>query len=342
RQAARQTIPPPPPPPSRVVEEPVSDAAATSDPANARGVDTEPGLDTGPDFADRGLESMRPPDPPRRPPPLPSGVLDLGAAPTVAFGPLARDSGAETLLALDGLRHRGGGQVLVSTDLDLKRVSLEVRLGGEWRTLTAEATAVDLAPGERPAWPLRLRTGECPEGASASAGYSLKVEADGADGRRLSLSVPLGVEVVADPWLRCWWPILALACGALLIGIGVHGYASPSRFAPRANLVLSPEEDMAEGFPHPLRGQRGSRSGFYRDARLFLREDLRLDRRSGGAWVRLRADGRRLRLKAIGGAVYRQTVDGEWEPLGDGESTVRPGSIYRNEIASIYFEYRQS
>jgi hypothetical protein len=124
-------------------------------------------------------------------------------------------------------------------------------------------------------------------------------------------------------------------------GVVVHGFVSPSRFAPRLGVMLSPEEDLNEGFFHPLRAQRGSGAGFYRDARVYVRPDYRLSASPQGALARLRADRAHVRVQPLPGAsVYRQTADGRWEPMPPDESLARFGLLYRNESGSLYFEVR--
>jgi hypothetical protein len=100
---------------------------------------------------------------------------------------------------------------------------------------------------------------------------------------------------------------------------------------------------MGEGFFHPIRGQRGSRSGFYRDARIWISHDFRLTGRPHGAVARLRADHKMVRIQpAPGAALWRQNADGVWEQIPPGESTARFGDVYRNDAGTLFFELRNA
>jgi hypothetical protein len=193
-----------------------------------------------------------------------------------------------------------------------------------------------------------LRIGSCPEGSRrrrfkirlAGTGTTL---APGPGGRLPDSAVPLALEVVPEPWLRCWWPVVALGLGAAALGVLAYGVWSPSRFSGQLGVVLSPEADMTEGFLHPIRGQRGSRSGLFRDARIYVCHDYRLSGRSRHALARLRADAAQVRIRALPGeAVWRQSADGGWEALPPGESPARYGTVYRNDLGSLYFELRNA
>jgi hypothetical protein len=108
-------------------------------------------------------------------------------------------------------------------------------------------------------------------------------------------------------------------------------------------VYLSPEEDMAEGYPHSVRRTRGGGSGFYRHATVYVCEDYRLAGRADGALACLRADGRRVRIRPVNGsAVWRRAVDGEWERLSSDESSARFGTLYRNDAGNLFFELRNT
>src|SRR5262249_17281483 len=199
-----------------------------------------------------------------------------------------------------------------------------------------------LAQGGGLAWPVRLRVVDGPEG-SGRREFRRVVTATDADGREQKSVVPLAVEVVPEPWLRCWWPLLALALGAALAGFVAYGFWSPSRFPGRLGVVLSPEADMNEGLLYPIRCQRGPGSGFFRDARAHVCQDFRLSGRARSAVALLRAEAKQVRIAAApGAAVWRRGADGGWEPLPAGESTARFGTIYKNDLGSLFFELRNA
>lgn len=274
------------------------------------------------------------------------GRLRFGRLSPVGLGRAGSDSETVGQLDLGPADVRGEFEVKVTTPFDLTRSVLEIDLGDPgagWVPLGSTPQTLRLAEGGRRTWPVRLRVGGCPEASPAGRNFDLVLEATGADGRPIRATVPIQAVVVADPWLHCWWPVLALAAGLLVAAVVAHGYWSPSRFPPRLGVVLSPEEDIGEGFFHPIRAQRGSRSGFYRDARIYIGQDFRLSGRPRNALARLRADRKLVRIEAAGGAaVWRQNADGVWEPLPPGESTARFGDLYKNDAGTLFFELRNA
>lgn len=158
----------------------------------------------------------------------------------------------------------------------------------------------------------------------------------------MSLSVPLLVEVIEDPWLVCWWPTLVMIGACLLTALVLYGFLSPSRFPPHLGVVISPEEDLEEGMLHHIRSQPGAGSGFFRDARIYV-GPYQLSRRHHGALARLRADSGRILIEPVHGAsLWRRNLDGVWEPAAEGESPARIGTVYRNEMKTLFFAVRGS
>ena len=126
-----------------------------------------------------------------------------------------------------------------------------------------------------------------------------------------------------------------------MIAAIIYGFIYPFRFPSHAGLQISPEENLAEGFYYPLKRQPASRIGFYRHARVFLTDDYRIAGKPGGAFARLRADRSNVMLRPENGrAVWKQRFDGDWEAVHAEESPVRPGTVYRNEEKTVYFEVR--
>jgi VWA domain-containing protein len=271
------------------------------------------------------------------------GRLDLGRPGAVHLGQAQSGTTVEDRLDLAGATVRGEFEVRVSSSFGLDRSALEIDLGDGWVPLGRQPRSFRLSETGPHSWPVRLRVGECPQGTPAGRRFELVLESTAADGRPLRAAVPLEVVVVEDPWLHCWWPVLAAGAGLLVAGVLLHGWWSPSRFAPRLGVVLSPEEDVNEGFFHPIRAQRGSRSGFYRDARVFIRQDYRLSGHARDAVARLRADEKLVRIQPVHGSVlWRQTADGTWEQVPQEESTARFGNLYRNETGNLFFEIRNA
>jgi len=271
------------------------------------------------------------------------GRLQFGRATPVKLGRIKSESTAAGQLDLGSADVRGQFDVNVSTPFQGARELLEVDLGKGWVPLGKDPQTLRLAEGSRRAWPLRLRAGSCPEPLPAGKPIDVVVTGTNVDGRVVSTKIPVEAEIVADPWLHCWWPVIAAALALGAIGILIHGYWLPSRFPPRLGVVLSPEEDLNEGFLHPIRAQRGSRSGFYRDARIYVCDDFRLNSHPRNAVARLRANRKQVRITpASGAAVWRQNAEGVWEQIPPGESTARFGDVYRNDMATLFFELRNA
>ncbi len=194
-------------------------------------------------------------------------------------------------------------------------------------------------PSDQLNWPIRLRTGKCPEGMHASEIFHIFIEGVGIDEQIEQTEIAVSVEIIELPWLECWWKFLAIALGILIIGILIHGFLSPYRFSSRFGVVLSPEEDITEGFFHPNRAVRGRKIGFYRAAIIYICADYRLSNKSTGAIARLRADGNRVLIMPIrGNTLYKQNVDGEWEILADEETPARTNTLYKDNLGTLFFE----
>ncbi|MDQ3281416.1 MAG: VWA domain-containing protein [Acidobacteriota bacterium] len=271
------------------------------------------------------------------------GRVRFGAAVPIAFGRLKSESEADGLLDLRSADVRGAFDLQISTPFRSSRSALEIDMGKGWVELDATPRTLRLEERGPRTWRVRLRAGECPAAHPAGRRFEIVLAGTGANGRPIRTNIPVTAEIVADPWLHCWWPVLALAAGCFASGVVFHGYWSPSRFPERLGVVLSPEEDINEGFFHPIRGQRGTRSGFYRDARVYICQDFRLEGKARNALARLRADRQTVRIEAAPGAsLWRQNGDGVWEQIPPGESNARYGDLYRNDHGTLFFQVRNA
>ena len=290
------------------------------------------------------LEYVPPPRPPIAKATAPIdivGRLRFGAPVALGLGRLTSESVVNARLDLTASDVRGNFDLELTTAFHRDRVALEIDLGSGWMPLGKEPQTLRLESRGPRTWPVRVRVGECPEGHSDAKPFPIIVTGVAPDGRPVRTSIPVTVKIVPDSWLHCWWPVLALGAGVAVLATLIHGYWSPSRFPPRLGVMLSPEEDITEGFFHPIRRRSGS--GFYRDARVYIGQDFRLSTRPHSAVARLRADRRLVRIEpASGGAVWRQNAEGTWEQIPVDESTVRFGDLYRNDAASLFFELRNS
>ena len=268
------------------------------------------------------------------------GKLDLGKPVPVRFGRL--HGGEEGIAALDlsAAEVKGRFDLEVTTAFDRSGSELEMQTAVGWVPLGSRPVTLRLESGGPRRWALRLRVGSCPAACKPSEPQHLVVSGLGADHTPRRLEMPLAVEVIPDPWLKCWWPVLAALGLAALAGFVIHGFWSPSRFASRLGVQISQENDMSEGFFHSIRGTRGAGSGFYRDALIYV-GDFQLTAKPGGALARLRAHRNQVRIRPANGmTLWRQAQDNEWEQVPSEETTVRSGVIYRNDHGTLFFEIR--
>lgn len=269
------------------------------------------------------------------------GLLSFsGPPPTVKLGPIKSGEEASGTLDLSAVEVEGEVRATLETDLDLSNADLLVQTDAGWVSLDKEPK-IRLRSGSNQRLALRLTAAACPTACSPDEPHEIALQAPRADGSVVELRAPLQVEVIGDPFLACYWQYLVAALATVLGGVIVYGFTSPSRFNARDGLQLAQEADLEEGFFHPFRTQRGSRAGFYRDARLYLSADYRLSGSKNNALVRLRADKGRVKIQpASGQMVWRETIDGDWEELPPEETPLRTGVVYRNDDKSVYFDFR--
>lgn len=271
------------------------------------------------------------------------GSLEFGEVVPVNFGQLSKNQSKEGLLDLRSTQVKGEFEIQVSTDLDVPGTELQIYDKGEWQTLDEKPHTLVLQQGNTQTWQLRLKAGECPAFNSADTIFNINVELSSETGK--SISIPVTAETQEEPWLKCWWSeIIATAIMtiiAIIVMIILHGFISPYRFSSHLGVMLSPEEDMSEGFFHLICTQQGTRSGFYRHAKAYVCQDLRLSGNKAGAVARLQAAGTQTKLQAVAGSsLWRQTADGDWEQLPPEETTVRLGVLYKSDSGGVFFEVR--
>ncbi|WP_198328280.1 VWA domain-containing protein [Methylovulum psychrotolerans] len=270
------------------------------------------------------------------------GSIRFGLAIPVNFGRRSSNSQVQNHLDLgNDTLVKGEYPLTLSSNYSASGSVVEIDLGQGWVPLDARPQPFVLGSGALHSWPLRLRVGDCPASVTANDHFSIEFSGTDANGQPVRHSVPLRLEIAADWWLHCWWPVLATAVAGLLGAIVIYGFWSPSRFSPKLGVFLSPEEDINEGFFHPIYAQRGTGNGFYRDARVYIRQDFRLSGNAKGELARLRADGKQVFIRpAPGAVVYRQNFDGEWEVMPANETAVNFGVIYKDSLGALFFQLR--
>jgi hypothetical protein len=155
------------------------------------------------------------------------------------------------------------------------------------------------------------------------------------------VKVPLSATVIAPAWYYCWRYEIGLALLAIVLAFIAAGIYMPSRFKRGVGVQVSNTPQVDEGVLYLIRAVRGSRSRFYRDARVYLTMDYRVAAKPRGAVARLRADRSAVMIRPESGArISRKSVGLKWEPLEPYEVPMEPGVAYKAGDDSLYFEFR--
>jgi hypothetical protein len=279
-----------------------------------------------------------PPPPPPTPPPAATGLISFGPPIPCAFGTLTSRSEGRSALDLSSSNVTGNVDVTIQSSFHVPGATLEVHTASGWTTVSN--SPIHLRGAAPLSWPVRLRVDDCPGTIRDSDQPEIEVTATNIAGKVEHLRVPVQAEIKPDSWLQCWRPALLALAGILLAMFVFYGFWSPSRFGPRVGVRLSPEEDIEnEGFFYLIKGQPGSRSGFYRSAVVYVGADFRVSGKASNAVAKLRADGNQVRMRPMA-SIARRGADGEWEALPHEETTMRTGVLYRNDARSLFFELR--
>lgn len=270
-----------------------------------------------------------------------SGLLDLGEAIPIDFGTIESHTESKGLLDLTPAQVKGRYPLRIHTDMDLGGAVVEIKIGDDWDYPNVVVGEIELSHDGPRTWPLRVRAGWCLPDTKIPEPFYLTVSGHGPDGQPVELRMPISVRISPSTWLECWWWILIIAMGVALGIFIAYGFIWPARFPPEAGVMLSPEEELSEGFFHPIRGTRGSGAGFYRHARIYLQPDFRLSRHHQGAVAKLVAGRGTIHLSSVGGSLIEwQGADGDWLALGDEGAFFMPGVLYRGGEGQLFFELR--
>ncbi|MCB2264243.1 MAG: hypothetical protein LGR52_15085 [Candidatus Thiosymbion ectosymbiont of Robbea hypermnestra] len=267
------------------------------------------------------------------------GWADLRGPARIDFGSLASHEHSDRVLDLSASRIHGMAELALSTELAADGLVLELEDNGKFRPLPLDRPLSLVLNQDRRRWPLRLRALRCPPELNDQPIGELRVRSGDK-----TLTVTLGA-TTTEPlaWYICLWPYLLAVALFLLAAFVVWGFVSPARFPRTLGVVLSPEEDLDEGFFQLVRAAKGTGSGFYRNARAYIGADFRISGRREGAFVCLIADHGRLRIRVMPGqSILRRNPEDKWEPLTETDTLMHFGELYRNETGSLYFELRNA
>lgn len=194
-----------------------------------------------------------------------------------------------------------------------------------------------IAPGD--ALQLCLKAGK--SAASSSGGGEHWLDLAAKTGSVAADKVPIRVRwnLRGLTWWERWrWWILDLLFLLALI-VWIYGYVKPCRF-PR-NLALtfvSEREELEEQSPQPIAQWKGIGIGWYRDARAYLHPNYRLSGKQRGSIASLHAGVSGFKVFPENGTVvYRETIDGEWQPVPQTGRRGTQGEAYRAGDRGPYF-----
>ncbi|MCP4702884.1 MAG: hypothetical protein GY862_39390 [Gammaproteobacteria bacterium] len=153
---------------------------------------------------------------------------------------------------------------------------------------------------------------------------------------RIPVSLRWTVEALSF-WALWGWLILSILFALLVIFIAT-GFILPHRFQATLALVFVPDrEDLDEHTAQPVKQWKGVGIGFYRNARAFLHADFRLSGKARGALACLQAERGGARAMPEKSALFKETLDGDWEAVAASGQKARPGDIYKIGDKGPYF-----
>jgi len=269
------------------------------------------------------------------------GELKFGTPISIDFGKLAPSNIVVGTLDLSGAKVKGKYYLKVFGDIDPDGGVAEIQIGEEWFYLNSGNTEIVLSGDGVRKWNVRVRAGWCLPEQQFREALKLQLKGLGPYGEPVSTAVPVKLIVQPSTWWECWWFVVVLVAGLLLLLFIIYGFIWPKRFPRAAEIWMSDEEDINEGFAHPIHSIKGSGVGFYRHASLYIHPDFRLSREKAGAMVRMRAaHAQRIMIEPIDNVILRQSTDGEWLELDARELLFSRGVIYTNGNRELFFELR--
>jgi len=205
--------------------------------------------------------------------------------------------------------------------------SLSVRVGGT-STLELGGNAVTVRENEE--FEVCLTVEEYANSSVSDNEIWLALKVKDTDEPAKTIPIQLTWQVTGLSFWEKWgWLILTILAVLALLFI-IAGIVTPQRFSGSLALVFVPERDeLDDQSPFPVKQWKGVGAGFFRNARAYLQPDFRLSGRSQGALAALIAEKGGCRVVAKNSGLFRETIDGEWEPVPQDGRRARPGDVYR-------------
>jgi hypothetical protein len=135
------------------------------------------------------------------------GRIEFAAAPCI-FGALKGRSEGHSSLDLSASRVAGWVDVEIHSSFPAEGVAIELDTGSGWQKLGSGIVSLRVEADASRTWPLRLRVGDCPAAAPASGNRQIELRTVDPHGKTRQFVVPVQIEIVPDPWLHCWWPVV--------------------------------------------------------------------------------------------------------------------------------------
>lgn len=258
---------------------------------------------------------------------------------TISFDSIQGNAQAESLLDLSQSAIKGRLTAYLESTFTVQGAKLQIQTEKGWQNLPTE---VLLQQGDLLQFPLRIKTSSCPNSVNPQDNYLLKITAQNEQQDNFTMDAALEITIQKHSILYCLLIYLILASIILLVLFIIYGIVSPINFSKNIGLIISPEEDINEGFFYRIRDQRGSKSGFYKNACIYLASDYRLIHKATNSIAKITAAQGFLYIQATNAGILKQTLVGDWEDIGNKKVKVRLGVLYKDQAETIFFEFRNN
>jgi hypothetical protein len=165
----------------------------------------------------------------------------------------------------------------------------------------------------------------------------LRLAGSSADNALLPIHVRWGLQGLTW-WQRWRWLVVSLIVFIVFL-IWVYGYIRPKRFMRGLAVTFVPERsEVDDQTPQPIAQWSGTGISWYRDARACLHSNFRLNGDPSGAVAVLVAiPGGTQVNPSDGNNLYRETIEGNWEPIPSEGRRSSGGEVYRVGDAGPFF-----